>query len=143
MADDVADQDFLGTGWTFPPTFDRHSASVLMSSDVRNIRQSLWVLFSTSLGERIMLATYGTNLRSKVFDSLTETLANDIKSMIVKAILDWEPRIDVIQIMVQEIAPLEGRLAISIDFTVRRTNVRSNLVYPFYLQEGTVPAQAP
>lgn len=143
MADDVADQDFLGTGWTFPPTFNRHNASIMMSSDVRNIKQSLWVLFSTSLGERIMLATYGTNLRSKVFDSLTETLANDIRSIILKAILDWEPRIDVIQITVQEVSPLEGRLAISIDFVVRRTNVRSNLVYPFYLNEATFAVPPP
>jgi phage baseplate assembly protein W len=143
VADDVADQDFLGTGWTFPPTFNRHNASIMMSSDVRNIKQSLWVLFSTSLGERIMLATYGTNLRSKVFDSLTETLANDIRSIILKAILDWEPRIDVIQITVQEVSPLEGRLAISIDFVVRRTNVRSNLVYPFYLNEATFAVPPP
>jgi hypothetical protein len=139
---DRTSSDFLGTGWTFPPRFDRHSASVVMSSDIRNIKQSLWVLFSTSLGERIMLATYGTNLRSKVFDSLTETLANDIRSVIAKAILDWEPRIDVLTIAVQELAPLQGRLGIAVDFVVRKTNVRSNLVYPFYLQEATLPPPA-
>lgn len=141
MADGPA-SSFLGTGWTFPPTFERVSASVVMSSDVANIRQCLWVLFSTSLGERIMLATYGTGLRQKVFASLTETLANDLRSMIEKAILDWEPRIDVLQVDVRE-APLDGELAISIEFLVRETNARSNMVYPFYLDGEATLAPPP
>lgn len=136
-------QDFLGTGWTFPPTFDRHRATIVMSSDVANIKQCLWVLFSTDFGERIMLAIYGTNLRAKVFDSLTETLANDIRALIAKAILDWEPRIDVLRIEVEQLVPLQGELSISIDFVVRRTNVRSNLVYPFYLTEATLAPPPP
>ncbi len=139
MADEISiSQSFLGTGWTFPPTFDRQLASIVMSSDVENIKECLWVLFSTALGERIMAATYGTGLRLKVFDSLTETLANDIRSLIAKAILDWEPRIDVERIDIQEVSPLNGELAISIDFIVRRTNARSNLVFPFYLNEATL-----
>lgn len=142
MADDTG-QDFLGTGWSFPPTFNRHSAAVVMTSDETNIKQSLWVLLSTSLGERIMLATYGTNLRARLFDSLTETLANEIKSMIAKAILDWEPRIDVLSITVEELAPLQGRVLILIDFVIRRTNVRSNLVYPYYLTEATLAPPVP
>jgi Bacteriophage baseplate protein W len=130
-------QSFLGTGWTFPPTFDRRSGSVVMSSDLANIRQCLRVLLSTNLGERIMLATYGTGLRLKVFAALTETLANDLRSLVEKAILDWEPRIDVLRVDVQEVAPLQGELAISVDFVVRKTNARSNMVFPFYLREGS------
>lgn len=133
---------YLGTGWTFPPTFSRRSAAVVTSSDVDNIKQCLWVLFSTNMGERIMLATYGTGLRLKVFDSLTETLANDIRSLIEKAILDWEPRIDVLRVDVEVVDPLYGELAISVDFIVRRTNARSNLVYPFYLGEATLAPPA-
>lgn len=131
---------FLGTGWTFPPTFDRHRvpATVIMSSGESNIRQCLWVLFSTSLGERIMAATYGTNLRLKVFDALTQTLINDIRSLILKAILDWEPRIDVTRVDVTPVAPLSGEVLISVDYVVRQTNARSNLVYPFYLNEATL-----
>jgi phage baseplate assembly protein W len=139
---DAPPLNFLGTGWTFPPTFSRQNATVVMSSDIANIKQCLWVLFSTNMGERIMLATYGTGLRLKVFDSLTETLANDIRSLIEKAILDWEPRIDVLRVDVDEVDPLYGELAISVDFVVRRTNARSNLVYPFYLGEATLAPPA-
>lgn len=130
---------FLGTGWSFPPLFDRHRATVVMTSDVVNIKQSLWVLFSTALGERIMLATYGSNLRLKVFDALTETLMNDIRSLIFKAVLDWEPRIDLISVDVVQTDPVAGLLSIEVDFVIRKTNSRSNMVYPFYLTEATLP----
>ena len=136
--DNDLSQRFLGAGWTFPPTFDRHQASVCMSSDEENIKQCLSVLFSTTIGERIMLATYGTDLRTKVFDALTTTLANDIRTSILKAILNWEPRIDVIGIDVTLGAPLDGILSINIAFMVRQTNSRSNMVYPFYLNEATL-----
>jgi len=131
---------FLGTGWSFPPTFDphRHPATVVMSSGEANIRQCLWVLFSTSLGERIMAATYGTNLRLKVFDALTQTLINDIRSLILKAILDWEPRIDVTRVDVTPVDSVSGEVAIAVDYIVRQTNARSNMVFPFYLNEATL-----
>jgi len=131
---------FLGTGWSFPPTFDAGQAppSVVMSSGDANIKQCLWVLFSTSLGERIMAATYGSGLRLKVFDALTETLINDIRSLILKAVLDWEPRIDVTRVEVTPVDPAAGEVAISVDYVVRQTNARSNLVYPFYLNEATL-----
>ena len=135
-------QTFLGTGWTFPPTFDRLSASVVMSSDEANIQQCLWVLFSTTIGERLMLATYGTGLRLNVFDAMTTTVLNDIRSQILKAVLDWEPRIDVTGIDIKVPSALDGELSICIDFIIRQTNSRSNMVYPFYLNEATL-AQPP
>lgn len=136
MADDLASH-FLGTGWTFPPTFSRMRDAVEMSSDDANIKQCLRVLFGTAIGERLMLASYGSNLRLRVFDALTATVENEIRTAVQKAILNWEPRIDVISIDIVEQAPLAGRLSISIDYLVRKTNSRSNLVYPFYLTEAT------
>ncbi len=139
MGNDIkTTQTFLGTGWTFPPTFDRLSASVVMSSDEANIRQCLWVLFSTTIGERLMLATYGTGLRLNVFDAMTTTVLNDIRSQILKAVLDWEPRIDVTGIDIKVPSALDGELSICIDFIIRQTNSRSNMVYPFYLNEATL-----
>lgn len=134
---------FLGTGWSFPPTFLRGTASVAMISDVTDIKASLWILFSTTLGERIMLATYGTSLWQKVFSALTTTMANEIRVLISRAVLEWEPRIDVERVVVQQLDPLQGRLDITVDFVVRQTNTRSNLVYPFYLQEATLPPPPP
>ena len=48
------EDSFLGTGWSFPPAFDRESGSVEMVQEEEDIRQSLEILLSTSIGERVM-----------------------------------------------------------------------------------------
>lgn len=136
------DHGFLGNGWSFPPTFSRGTLSVEMVSDDTDIRQSLWVLFSTSLGERVMLPEYGTQIWQMVFRAINTTLLTQLADMVSQAILYWEPRIDVVDISVTPDANQDGRVLIMVDYIIRRTNTRSNLVYPFYLQEATIPAQA-
>lgn len=129
---------FLGRGWGFPPTFDRQAASVVMASGDLDIQQSLQILLSTQLGERIMLATYGCDLWPQVFASLSATLANDIGRMVTNAIIDWEPRVYVERVEVTEGLDPAGWVAISVDYLVRQTNTRSNLVFPYYRLEGTI-----
>ena len=129
---------FLGRGWGFPPTFDLFHHTVVMASGDADIRESLQILLSTSLGERLMLATYGVDLISKVFTALTTTAANEIATMVTRAIIDWEPRVTVENVDVGE-GILDGWVAISIDYTVRQTNARDNIVYPFYQVEATLP----
>jgi phage baseplate assembly protein W len=129
---------FLGRGWSFPPTFDPvHRTVVMVAGDV-DIRESLNILLSTSLGERVMLATYGVDLISKVFTTLTTTTANEIATMVTRAIIEWEPRVSVDNVSVSE-SILDGWVAISIDYTVRQTNTRSNIVFPYYQVEATLP----
>lgn len=137
------EQSFLGTGWSFPPTFSRQTLSVDMVSDENDIRESLWILFSTSLGERVMLPSYGSQIWQMVFHAINTTLNTQLADMVLQAILYWEPRIDVVDVSVTPDASQDGRVLILVDYIVRRTNTRSNLVYPFYLQEATIPVQAP
>jgi phage baseplate assembly protein W len=130
---------FLGRGWSFPPNFDRHAASVVMVSGDVDIRQSLWILMSTGLGERIMLAPYGCDLLPQVFRSLSATMAGAVSLMVKNAIVEWEPRVVVDRVAVTEGNDGSGGLDISIDYTVRQTNSRSNLVFPYYRREATIP----
>lgn len=129
---------FLGRGWSFPPTFSRLSQSVEMVEADRDIAQALWIILSTRLGERIMLATFGCDLMSKVFTTLTTTTANEIGAMVTRAIIEWEPRVSVDNVVVTE-SDLAGWLNIEVQYTVRQTNTRSNIVYPFYRAEATLP----
>ena len=136
-----ADKSFLGTGWSFPPTFSRTNHAVVMVKDDVDIRESLWILFSTSLGERIMLSTYGNQLWKMVFRGITTTLITQMQDLVAQAILYWEPRINVDLVRIDTDDSVNGLLLISVDYTVRKTNVRSNLVYPFYTQgEQTIPS---
>ena len=129
---------FLGRGWSFPPTFDPIHRTVVMVVGEIDIHESLNILLSTSLGERVMLATYGVDLISKVFTTLTTTTANEIATMVTRAIIEWEPRVSVDKVDVSE-SILDGWVAISIDYTIRQTNTRSNIVFPYYQVEATLP----
>lgn len=127
---------FLGTGWGFPPTFDNSLKQVKTSSDEQDIEESLMILLSTRLGERVMVPKYGCNLDELLFSPLDLTMKTYISDLIRTAILYHEPRIDVNNIDYTQGDDLQGELLIIIDYTVRATNSRMNMVYPFYRNEA-------
>lgn len=134
---DQSDQSFLGRGWAFPPRFDIAAGGVSMVEREQDIHQSLHILFATSPGERVMRPDYGCRLRALVFENLTESAATEIREEIRRAILFFEPRIDLKSVQVTIDDALEGRLLIYLDYVVRSTNSRGNMVYPYYYLEGT------
>ena len=132
------DKVFLGTGWKFPPEFDQASRSVAMVSEEEDIQESLSILFSTVPGERVMRPTYGCDLKSLVFENMSESLFTEIKDMLERAILFFEPRIDLDRIDLDTEEIYEGIIKIRLQYTIRKTNSRGNMVYPFYFQDGSV-----
>jgi len=133
---------FLGTGWSFPPTFDNESGQVDLVSDVEDINQSLNILLSTSLGERVMQPDYGCNLNDYMFESLNNSLIGIIKHHVENAILFYEPRIvaENIDVTAADSTDLiEGRFTITVEYVIPETNSRFNYVYDYYLNEATGP----
>lgn len=131
------EQAFLGRGWSFPPTFDAAAGAVSMVREEEDIRQSLHILLSTIPGERVMRPAYGCDLHSHVFDRISGSTVAEIERLIADAILFFEPRIDLEEIRINTDDALEGVLYIGLDYRIRKTNARSNIVYPFYQLEGT------
>lgn len=131
------EQDFLGVGWSFPPEFKKSTKAVTMLTDESDIKSSLEILLSTKIGERIMQPKYGCNMDELLFNPLNRTLKTFVSELIKTAILYHEPRIDVEKIDITQGDDLSGELLVLIDFKVRATNSRINMVYPFYKQEGT------
>jgi uncharacterized protein len=129
---------YLGTGWSFPPTFDKAGSGVQLVSAEEDIWQSLYILLSTSFGERVMQPTYGCNLQELLFEALSPTVASNIKEMLRTSILYHEPRIRLNQLDLAQNDVLEGIVNITVDYTILSTNSRFSLVYPFYIQEGAV-----
>lgn len=129
-------ESFLGTGWSFPPSFDKTNEFVRMSSDEKDIMESLQVLLSTRPNERIMLPEYGCNLEALLFESINLTLTTQITEIIRTAILYYEPRIDLENVTLDQEHILDGRIDIILDYRIRTTNSRRNMVYPFYRIEG-------
>ena len=126
---------FLGTGWSFPPRFTRNG--VRMVSDEEDIEESLRILISTHPGERSMRPDYGCGIRSHNFASIDESEKSVLSATIRRAILFHEPRITVEKINVRESEEDLGTILIGIEYTVDATNNRRNIVFPYYLAEGT------
>jgi len=129
--------DFLGKGWSFPPTFDKDAAAVEMRSGTVDIQESLWILLSTRLGERVMQPKYGCQLDELQFENLNRTTITYVSELIRTAILYHEPRIEVERIEILEEEMIAGKVLINLSYMVRSTNSRMNMVYPYYLNEGT------
>ena len=124
-----------GTGWGFPPTFSR-GEGVQMVADAEDIRQSLQILLSTEVGERVMQPKYGCNMNRLVFEPLDASLQTYMKHLIDTAILYFEPRIILNNVSLIAVVDA-GRIDITLDYTIATTNTRHNYVYPFYKEEGT------
>lgn len=130
------EQSFLGRGWSFPPEFSKESREVKMLEDEADIKSSLQILLSTRLGERVMVPGYGCNLEELLFNPLNLTLKTYVIDLIRTAILYHEPRIDVSKIDIDLSDELNGVLLIDIEYIIRATNSRMNMVFPFYKEEG-------
>jgi len=132
----IGDEAFLGKGWSFPPEFFSSGAAVGMVSDEEDIKQSLTILFGTSLNERVMFSSYGCDLSRYQFEEIDNALINGLTGIIEDAIVDYEPRITVDVVDISQSSNEVGLLLISIQYTIRATNNRYNMVYPFYISEA-------
>lgn len=132
--DDTGHTSFLGTGWSFPPAFA--AGCVSMSQDEADIHESLQILFGTAAGERFLQPKYGLDMHELLFEPVSTTLRTLLTDRVRTAILVYEPRIKVLQLAIDSPDPNAGTLAIRLDYEVRATNSRFNLVFPFYNNDG-------
>lgn len=134
----MSKNDFYGKGWKFPPAFDRQSGTTLMVSDLEDVMQSLEILIGTLQGDRVMQPLFGTELNAYAFQTGNPALGNMIASSLRDKIVHFESRIDVNGVRVDLSRIQEGIMSISLDFTLRETNNRRNIVFPFFLEEGNL-----
>ncbi len=127
---------FLGTGWSFPPQA-QPDGSIAEAAYEEDVRQAILIIAGTDPGERVMRPDFGAGLNSFVFEVVNSTTLARVKTQVEAALVDWEPRIDVLDVSVTTDPAELNKLIIDVTYRVRATNAVHNLVYPFYLQEGT------
>ncbi|NRD75153.1 GPW/gp25 family protein [Shewanella sp. VB17] len=132
------DKSFLGTGWSFPPEFNGANRQTNMVSAETDIEESIHILLATTPGERVMDPMYGCGIKAMVFEEINQATITKITHVIQQAILFFEARIDLNSIDIFTDNAMEGRLDIHLDYRVITTNARRNMVYPFYIMEGTL-----
>jgi uncharacterized protein len=133
MAVANAKRAFQGRGWLFPLAVS--GGQITTNAFEEQIAQSIRLIIATNPGERRMRPDFGAGLNAFVFEPVSAATLEGIRRRVQDALIDWEPRIDVERVT----ASLggEGRVDIEVFYRVRSTNSHRNLVYPFYLEEGT------
>ncbi len=107
-----------------------------MSEAEEDVEESLHILLGTYPGERLMRPDYGCRLRDYCFRNYEESTIVQLDEEIRNAIDNFEPRVTV-ENTDYKMDDVNDILQIIIDYKVIATNSRRNLVYPFYINEGT------
>jgi phage baseplate assembly protein W len=129
--------DFVGRGLAWPMRVD-HSGSIGLTSGAAELDSSLRLILLTAPGERVMRPKFGCRIHELVFEPVNANTLGRMTQAVREALTRWEPRIDVDTVAAEPDLDVSGLVHISIDYRVRATNDRRNLVHPFYVipQEG-------
>lgn len=126
--------DFIGSGFAFPLRVNARGGIDLVRGE-RDIEEAIRIVLSTPIGERRMRPLFGCGVHDLVFAPNNPGTHGLIRQRVLEALQLWEPRIDVrddgVDVHVDPAEP--GRVHVEIQYVVRSTNERRNLVYPFYL----------
>jgi phage baseplate assembly protein W len=131
--------EVLGKGWGFPVALEEagdEQSRFVTAAYEESVRQSILIILSTAKGERVMRPDFGCGLQELVFavnNSATQGMA---EFEVHQALETWEPRIDVLRVEAVAAGERGEQLLIAIDYRVRSTDTRFNLVYPFYLDRS-------
>jgi phage baseplate assembly protein W len=128
---------FLGRGWKFPVGVNTASGRIAMSESEQDIRESIRIILATAPGERVMRPDFGCGIHDLVFSTISSATVGLFESRLREAIIKWEPRVEVLQVDISTREASNGKLEIQLTCRVRDTNSEFNMVFPFYLTEGT------
>ena len=128
--------DFLGRGWGFPVARDDSATRFAVAEYEESVDEAIRIILSTALGERVMRPSFGCGIHDLVFAPNSATTRGMAEHHVREALLQWEPRIDVLDVKAVVSGGQDEELLIGIHYRVRLTDNRFNLVYPFYLNRG-------
>jgi phage baseplate assembly protein W len=129
--------EFLGRGFKFPVRLNGRG-SLSYAEAEESIAQSIWIILSTPLRSRVMEPEFGCNIHDYLFAPNNPNTVAAIVQGVQRALVRFEPRIDVLDVQAQASPDTPNALQVEVDYRVRANNAQHNIVYPFYLNEGAV-----
>jgi uncharacterized protein len=142
MPSKTHERGFLGIGWNY-------SLQPLASGDVgmgldrggriaeaqgeQIVHQSIWLILSTAIGERVSRPQFGCAIHDLVFAPINAATLGQLDQAVREALETWEPRIELLGVRAEPAAGTDGAVTITVRYVISSTNSRFNLVYPFYL----------
>ncbi len=133
---DGQEQEYLGTGWAFPLQLSLQGG-IQLSSAAQKVKESIWIILRTSLGERLYRPDFGSRLSELAFEPLNSTTMIQIRLYVSEALEVWEPRIEIDRVDTEP-DPVRGRVDIIINYRLKDYPDLQSFVYPFYLLSGGV-----
>ncbi len=104
-----------------------------MTSGANDIDASIRMVLLTAPGERLMRPEFGCRIWELVFEPINANTLGLMGEAVREAVARWEPRVEVEDITIEPEPGAIGAVSIRIDYVVKTTNDRRNLVYPFYV----------
>lgn len=132
------DQGFLGNGWCYGLSGEGQGVgldggAIAESGGDESVREAIWLILSTAIGERMGRPDFGCGIHDLVFGTMTAGSMGEVITAVTQALDRWEPRIDVLEVDAYPGDAAPSMLVIEVHYRIRETNSRFNLVYPFYL----------
>ncbi len=128
-------KDFIGTGWSFPPSADGRGG-IALASNVEKIEQAIKIILMTPIGQRVMRPTFGSRLHELVFAPANAETFGLAEMYVQEALTFWEPRIRVIDVAATTDPARRHVMLIRIQYEIKSTHDERSLVYPFYQIPG-------
>jgi uncharacterized protein len=131
----VSGESFIGRGWRFPIKVNPRGG-LDWSDGPDRIRDAIWLVLKTSLGERVMRPAFGAGVEEFVFQTNSAATRAALTHAIRGALVRWEPRIELVSVRVDPVADEPSQVIAAVEYRLRTTNELFNMVLPFFLSEG-------
>jgi hypothetical protein len=127
---------FLGRGWKFPIRPNGRGGLSWVEGEA-SVAEAIWLILSTPRRSRVMEPEFGCGAHDFVFAPNTPNTRARIETEVGRALTRFEPRIDVLRVQATADAETPNTLLVRVDYRVRANNAVDNLVYPFFVSEGS------
>lgn len=129
-------RDFLGVGWKFPLQVTA-AGRIAQSRYEQRIEEAIYLILSTAKGERVMMPEFGCGIHELVFAPNNVQTRTLVVQQVREALVAHEARVDVLDVTAESSAGQPNLLLVRVNYRVRANNALGNLVYPFYINEGS------
>jgi phage baseplate assembly protein W len=92
-----------------------------------SVRQSIQVILRTRAGEQLRRPQFGAGLVNFLEEPNTVTTRRQIQDLIAQSLTQWEPRIQLERVGVEEVADEPASVRIEIAYRLQRTGVVQQL----------------
>lgn len=126
------DASFVGRGFYWPLQVD-HTGSIRLTDGAADLDRSMAMVLATAPGERVMRPEFGCRIWELLFEPVTANLIGLMAQAVRDALAQWEPRVEI-----DDVDPVAdpndpALINIRVNYRVKSTNDRRNLVFPFYV----------